>query len=98
MNPLAQSWARLSEVLRIRRRLQLKGNPDPERTARRFAQYPGDFERIVASIKQSNAENTAFARSMQLHTPDAIAARVKELQAEEVQLWAIVRPDLYPIP
>ena len=97
---MKSNWARLSETLVLRRRLQASLRPVKNLGSRSgpapWQPYSQWEREIKAKRKKTRASNRELWKLQGLKGVTSVKKRIAELMKEEERLWKKVRPDLYP--
>ena len=101
MSDLRAYWAKLSETLTLRRRLEACKFPIAKlgslASPRSGESHQTFMVRIQARRAAMRRENAELKERHGIRTDADLERKLTELREEERQLWAVCRPDLYPL-
>jgi hypothetical protein len=101
VSDLRASWATLRETLTLRRRLEACKFPIEKlgslASPRSGESHQAFTVRIQERRAETRRENAELKERHGIRTDADLERNLTELREEERQLWAVCRPDLYPL-
>ena len=101
MSDLRAAWATLRETLQLRRHLQPTRIPVEQLGMWCSPNFGESHQAFQARIKERRAERRREHAELKerhgIRTDADLERKLTELREEERQLWAVCRPDLYPL-
>lgn len=101
MSALRAAWVTLSATLMLRRRLEACQRPVEDIGKLASPSSGESYEvfkaRIQAKHVEERRERAALKERHDIRTAKDLERKLTSLRAAETQLWALCRPDLYPL-